>query len=281
MRLYHYLLSSTALILISQTAFANCNCADDYYDNDDARSYDYLWEGEFEASLLLGIASISQDDSIMQSDITETDLLVQNSSDWDSWTGQFGIGYEMPLYWSFGEDDDDFEDDPEISWFNTLTPQLNVFIIGGSDLDGNIYTFENPEHQIATYSIDFHSTRLMFDLGLDVLTVRNFSFYALAGLGIAWNTTEFHWIPDPDEPNVKPGFSLEETDTSSFAYEFGAGVDYAASEEIDLTLQYLYTVFDGVSVSGLNPNSDFDYQAHTTDFDVKAQSILLGVRITI
>ncbi|MGA2654780.1 MAG: outer membrane beta-barrel protein [Gammaproteobacteria bacterium] len=280
MRSRHFLLAIPALILFSATVFADCDCDDD--DDDDVeRSYDYLWEGEFDASLLLGISSISQDDSIIQSDLTETDLLVQNSSNWDSWTGQFGIGYEMPLYWSFGEDDDNYDEDSDISWFDTLTPQINVFIIGGTDLDGNIYTFENPEHQIATYSIDFHSTRLMFDLGLDILTVRNFSFYAIGGLGIAWNTTEFHWNKDPDEPDVKPGFSLEETDTSSFAYEFGGGVDYAASEDIDIALQYLYTVFDDVSVSGLNPNSYFDYEAHSSDFDVKAQSILLGVRITI
>jgi opacity protein-like surface antigen len=281
MRLHHFLLTSLSLLLISQSALADYSCCEDDDDddyNDDDRSYDYLLEGDFELSLLVGIATIKQSNSTIQSDLTQTDTLVQDSSDWDSWTGQFGIGYEMPLYWSFGEDDEDYDEYSDISWFNTLTPQLNVYILGGGSLDGDVLIFGEPNRNDATYDMDFHSTRLMFDLAFDVLTVRDFSFYGLAGLGIAWNTTDFSYTPNPDS-GLKGGYNLEDTDTSGFAYEFGAGVDYAVLADLEISLQYLYTVFNDVNVSGNNDVVDFE--ASSSDMDIKAQSILLGVRLSI
>ena len=165
------LLASTLTLISSIALAAPCNCPDDddYYD-DDERSYEYLLEGDFQLSLLLGIATTSQEDSTIKIATTETDVLLQDNTDWDSWTGQFGVGYVMPLYWSFGEEDDvydyDDEDDLEISWFDSLTPQINVYILGGSTLEGDVLRFGDADDNSATYAMDFHSTRLMFDLAL-------------------------------------------------------------------------------------------------------------------
>ncbi len=273
MRLHHFLISSTALLLMSHNAFARCNCPDD--DDYEDSSYDYLLEGDFQLSLLLGIATLNQDDGSIKVAPDEVDVLTQsNGNDWDTWTGQFGVGYVMPLYW--GEDAEESKMESGIAWFDTITPQINVYVIGESDMEGDVLRFGHEDDKDATYSSDFSSTRLMFDVAFDVLTIRDFSFYGLAGLGIAWNTTNLDWIPNPGVPI--PGFSLSDTNSSGFAYEFGVGVDYEVLGDLDISLQYLYTAFDDINIQGAD---DFPFEVSDTELDVNAQSLLLGVRLTI
>ncbi|MFA6038298.1 MAG: hypothetical protein WC748_09300 [Legionellales bacterium] len=270
MRLHHYLLSSTALLFMSHVAFANCNCADDY---DDDSSYDYLFEGDFQLSLLLGIADVTHGDGTLQVDSTESDSLTQtNSNAWETFTGQFGVSYIMPLYW--GEDAEEDKLETGMAWFDSITPQINVYLLGDTTLEGDVLRFGYKNE--ATYDMDFNSTRLMFDVAVDVFTVRDFSFFALGGLGIAWNSTSLNWVPNPGEDLT--GFNLAETDSSGFAYEFGGGVNYEVLGDLDVSLQYLFTVLDNVSAQGAD---DFYDDIHTSDLDIHVQSILLGVRLTI
>ena len=101
----------------------------------------------------------------------------------------------------------------------------------------------------------------------------------MGGLGIAWNTIDFDWKGNPGSDVEVREFHLDETDSSGFAYEFGGGVNYAVGEDIAISLQYLYTVFDNVNVSGINDLNDFEVES--SDLDIKSQSVLLGVRLSI
>jgi opacity protein-like surface antigen len=183
------------------------------------------------------------------------------------------VGYEIPLPW-LNDDEDE-----EIRWFDALTPQINVYILQQTDVEGSVKRFDDSDDVDADYKMNFESTRLMLDFELDIFTVRDFSFYGIGGLGIAWNSADYTATPHGMIPIAS--VDLPTNDSTGFAYEFGGGVDYAVDEGIDITLQYLWTRLNDVTISG--DVNIFDEEIYHTNTDISndIQSILLGVRLDI
>ena len=238
-------------------------------------------DGNFQFSTLIGIATVDQNDGTIAVTRSETDTLLQTNGDaWDSWTGMFGVGYVFPLEW---EDEEEYSyhrhaeepNDNEPRWFGTVTPQLNLYILSGTTLEGDVRRFNDLDDVDATYDMEFDSTRLMFDVALDVLTVSELSFYVIAGLGVAWNSANFDLTPNDCVPIH--GLNIQESQSTDFAYEFGAGLDYALYEEFDITLQYLYTGLTDVGVGGV----DDIFHVHSSDMDVVSQAVFLGIRFGV
>ncbi len=239
-------------------------------------------EGSFQFSALIGIATIDQNDGKVKVTRSETDTLLQtNSDDWKSWTGQLGVGYVFPLEWEDEEDENEYrhnrdeDDEINVSWFDSITPQINVYVLSGNKLEGDVRRFNDPDDIDATYNINFDSTRLMFDLALDVLTVNELSFYVMAGLGVAWNTADFNLNPNRGVPIHD--LKIQESQSTDFAFEFGGGLDYALDENFDITLQYLWTDLTDIGIGGV----DDIFHVHSDNMDVKTQAIFLGVRFGV
>ncbi len=236
----------------------------------------YANEGEFEpffeAVIMGGIASLHAGDSTIDMTASETDKLVQtNENDWNSWIGQLGLGYVFQLTdeWASGE----------VQWFPLITPQLNLYVLGNGEIKGDMYQYESAALNNLDYTADFNSTRVMFDLNVTLAAIEQFSVYALAGAGIAWNTIDFQATPNLNGLACGAnGFNIESASSTSFAYEFGAGLTYAMADDIALSLEYLYT---GLNDVGIGNEDDIGFDLQSADFDMNTQAVLFGVRFAL
>lgn len=308
-------LSAITLVLTSSLAFA-----------DDDDQLDYGWQ----FSVGAGITSIDQDGSINISE-TETDTLAHDGGSWDQWTGRIGVGYNLPIpvpvivpvQFKFPEDEDEKkekkkhaeshdgthkvsreeyearqreleedeeEDDDGLRWFRGITPQINLYYLGG-DVSGDVYRWENPEWNEADYTMDFNSTRLMFDLAMNIVSLENWSLYVLGGLGVAWNETELDY--DFDDDLGYSDFDVDTTETTAFAYEFGAGLSYALSDNWAISLEYLYADLGDIEIDGeatfgsaaavgtASCCGENETQIESNDMDMTTQSVILGVTFAL
>lgn len=162
----------------------------------------------------------------------ETHTLENNQTDWDAWQLKVGAGYV------FGLSDDN--DDP-VEFFTSLRTQFNFYYLTG-DFDSNDYKGDE---------INFQSPRFMFDLGLTLVRLGDFSLYTLAGAGVALN-------------------EFDEKDSTGVAYEFGAGLTYAVLSNMAISAEYLYVGLNNVEI----PENIHQEQ----EIDINSQSVLVGLR---
>jgi outer membrane autotransporter protein len=229
-------------------------------------------DSDFQLNVMAGFSSLDQDGNYVYSP-TETDSLIQDGNDWNAWTVAVGVGYLYPLQ--------EADEDEEVNWFTAITPQLNLYYLNGNDIDGDIYRYENPDLDHASYTSEFSSTRLMLDFDLTVMAIEKFSVFALAGLGVAWNNTELS--VNYDEALKYPDWSLDSTTTTAFAYEFGAGVAYDITDDWGISLEYLYANLGDANVSGYAPIGEDkdDLVIDSSDIDMSSQSIILGMTFAL
>lgn len=227
----------------------------------------------FEILLMGGISAVDVEDFTVQITEQETDKFVpKEEADWDSWTGQVGVGYVYLL-------SDEFYTD-EIEWFPFINPQINLYYLQADDLSGDIHQHEMAEFDNLDYDMNFHSTRLMFDLGLTIVSLEHFSIYALGGLGVAWNDVDLDAIPNEQgEQCGINGFDLDSETSTSFAYEWGAGMTYAASDRVAISLEYLYAGITDVAIG--ESDEDDEFEIESSDIQVNTQSVLLGLRFAL
>lgn len=212
---------------------------------------------------MLGIANMQQDNSSYNLTSNETHQLVQtDTQSWDAWSLQLGAGFDVPL-----------SDDRK--WLTKVTPQINYYILNNAQLDGEVYRFEDIDDNDAAYNMNFNSTRLMFDTALTIYELRKLSFYGIAGLGIAWTDLTLALEPYPDS-HLEP-LHFNSGEDSGFAYEFGAGVTYELNDELDIALQYLYTGFSDVAITG----QDDIFTVTDSNINVSSQSLLLGFNLSV
>ncbi|MFA6037542.1 MAG: outer membrane beta-barrel protein [Legionellales bacterium] len=225
----------------------------------------------FEILVMGGIATLDATDTSLQISDSETDKLIQtNDGNWESWTGQVGVGYVSPLTHELQTGD--------VQWFPLITPQINLYYLDGDDIQGDVYQFESADFDNLDYNMDFQSTRLMFDLGLTLAAIDRFSVYAIAGAGIAWNKTDLNANPNQQGIDCGAiGFDIDSKTSSSFAYEFGGGMTYAAMDNLAISLEYLYTGFTDVELG--NDSDEFDIESQ--DLDINSQAVLLGLRFAL
>ncbi|MGA2654390.1 MAG: hypothetical protein ABSF18_00230 [Gammaproteobacteria bacterium] len=197
----------------------------------------------------------------------ETDLL-KNNEEWSGWVAQLGVGYVYELTNDF--DTDDFQ------FLPTINPQFNVYYIGDHDIDGNVVRFGDTYDGV-DYTQEFSSTRLMFDLGITLVQYEEISLYGLAGLGIAFNTLNTTF--SSDEFPFYNDSNLSESSTS-FAYEFGAGLAYAIDTDLTVNVQYLITGINDVDLGSNDTNSKgFDVSAD--QYNIITQAGMIGLRYAL
>ncbi|MFA6036942.1 MAG: outer membrane beta-barrel protein [Legionellales bacterium] len=247
-------------LLVIFTSFAAINANAQEITND---------ANPWEILLLGGIASLDADSTLIYASDIQTDKISQtNDDDWKSWSVQLGLGYTIPL------SDDEYEAE-DLTWFPSIQPQINLYYLQGN-IDGYVDRFYQYEGNFSDtdYQSNFESTRLMFDLALTIAAYQNFSVFALAGVGPAWNRVSYD-----TGVNNEAQLHLNEQNQTNFAYEFGAGVSYALSEQLSITGEYLFTGFTNVEL-GENGTEGHNIETHveTEDFDLNAQTLLLGLR---
>ncbi|MGA2654403.1 MAG: outer membrane beta-barrel protein [Gammaproteobacteria bacterium] len=222
----------------------------------------------WEILLLGGIATLDADSTLIHASDIQTDQITQtNEDDWKSWSVQLGLGYIIPF-----SDDDDADN---LQWFPSIEPQINVYYLKGN-VDGYVDRFyQYPGNYSDTdYHSRFESTRLMFDLALTFAAYQDFSIFGIAGIGPSWNRMTY-------DTGVSEGaeLHLHANTQTNFAYEVGGGINYAMCEQLSITAQYLFTGFTDVALGNNGTEGgDREITVESEDFNLNAQSILLGLR---
>lgn len=230
----------------------------------------------FEVIGAAGVASLMAGNSYLGVTSSETDTLVQtNSNDWNTFTGQLGIGY---VYYLGGAEQ--YSD--KVQWFPMIEPELNGYYLGKGTIKGDVWRFGDPAFNEMTYKMSVESTRLMFDTALTIVSKRQYSLYAIGGIGNAWNRVGYRDADHNGMPCPDQFLNLNSTTRSSFVWEAGAGLSYAFNNRFALSLEYLYTDLGRVKT----PGSGFTGAITTpvlvpADFKLSSQAALLGLHIAI
>lgn len=229
----------------------------------------------FELIAAGGVGAANVANSYLQVTSSETDTLKQtNSSQWNDPIGQLGAGY---LFYLRGG--------PRISndwrWFPIIEPMLNVYY-SQLNVKGDVYRFEDPAFNEFSYNSVIQSTRLMLEAALTIVSKKQFSLYALAGIGESWNRISYN-----DQGATSPcpitAVDLDKRNQSNFAWDLGAGVAYAFNPIVSLSLEYLYTnlgTLDLSSSSGDTGNITAP-QLGGASANVYTQSVLLGLHVAL
>lgn len=197
----------------------------------------------------------------------------QNAGDWKAWTVQAGVGYRLPLWGA-----EDYSE--EIQWLPLLVPQINYYYLEG-DIAGRVdkyYGYPIDDNCDVDYSVSFASSRLMADINLTFISWRNYSLYGKAGIGPSWNRLDYFSKEGPasKELRINP-----QTDTN-FAYEFGGGARIAVTEQLYLSLEYLYAGFTELALNNqgtLEEVGELD-DFESENFNLTSQEVLLGINFT-
>jgi opacity protein-like surface antigen len=202
----------------------------------------------------------------------ETDTLIQNnSSNWDAWGGQIGVGYVHFLRHA------QIYADP-VQWFPTIEPELNVYYNDYQN-NGNVYRFGNPALNQLSYNVPIHSTRLMLDAALTVVARGHFSTYLIAGLGNAWNRISYS-DANNSGASCANNLSLNDTTYSHFVWEAGAGVGFDFNNGFKATFEYLYTDYGRLQASGNGTSAGFAAPISSpASFNLHTQALLLGIHV--
>jgi hypothetical protein len=131
----------------------------------------------FEVTGSLGIANFRADDSLLGVTSDETNKLVQtNANQWDAFGAQIGGSYVHYLHGAQRYS-------PQVQWFSSTEPQINLYYLGNADIEGDVWRFRDPRFNQLTFDAPIHSTRLMFDVALNIVSRKQLSLYAIGGLG--------------------------------------------------------------------------------------------------
>ena len=217
----------------------------------------------------VGIATLGVSDAQFRVSSIETDRMLQNNTSWNNFSGQLGIGYVhyLPETWR----------STEVTWFPSIEPELNVYYVGGSSIEGNVLQYESRALNNLTYSMPINSTRLMIDGVLTLASMDQFSIYGKGGLGNAWSRIGYS-----DEFNTSRlnRFNQNTRTDSSFVWEAGAGVQYAFNPRIGLSLEYLYTTLGNQTIAKQG-NGATTSIVRSGAFHMNTQAALLGLHVTV
>lgn len=160
----------------------------------------------------LGVASLSAGDGYLGVTSSETDRLVQtNSNSWNTFAAQLGIGYVYYLgnYNPYSD---------KAQWFTAIEPELNGYYLGRSSIKGDVWRFGSPDFNDMTFNMPIDSYRLMLDGALTVVSKRQYSLYAIGGIGNAWNRVGYSDADRNGIPCADQFLSLNSNTRSSFAW---------------------------------------------------------------
>jgi opacity protein-like surface antigen len=229
----------------------------------------------FEVIAGLGISAIDADDSYLAITSNETDKLVQtNNHRWNTLVGQLGAGYVFffPNKLRFS---------PETQWFTSLEPELN-FYYAANQVKGDIYRFSDPNFNDFTYKTTITTSRLMLDAALTIVARSAYSLFVIGGIGNSWSTVGYHDTQDAGASCSVSALSNHDKHRSHFAWELGAGVAYAFNDKVNLSLEYLYTDFGTMDLSGTLQNTALTTtQTAQSSFNLNTQAVLLDLHVAL
>lgn len=134
---------------------------------------------------------------------------------------------------------------------------------------------------------DTDSTKMKFDvqtlfvnLYYDIKTSTAFTPYFGAGLGMAFikGKSDLSINYGPGAPTFSGSASKSQT---NFAWNVGAGVAYAITDNWDLDLGYRYVDMGEVKTGGITYQDSFgSSETYTGKADLRAHEVMLGIRYT-
>ncbi|CEG58387.1 SPOR domain-containing protein [Legionella fallonii] len=224
----------------------------------------------------IGVANLAADNGYLGVTSSETDTLVQtNGNNWNALAAQLGVGYVYYL-----RNYDPYSD--QIQWFTAIEPELNGYYLGQSNIKGDVWRFGSPDFNDMTYDMPINSYRLMVDGALTVVSKRQYSLYAIGGIGNAWNRAGYSDASLNGIPCADQSLNLNTATHSSFAWEVGAGLSYAFNNRFSLSLEYLYADLGNVQTSGTGFTGTISTPVLIpANFKLTSQAALVGLHVAI
>ena len=224
----------------------------------------------------LGVASLSASDGYLGVTSSETDRLVQtNGNSWNTLAAQLGVGY-VHYFRNYSPLSD------QVQWFTVLEPELNGYYLGRSSIKGDVWRFGDPTFNDMTFNMPIESYRLMFDTALTIISKRQYSLYAIGGIGNAWNRVGYSDADRNGTPCVNQFLNLNSATRSSFAWEVGGGLSYAFNNRFALSLEYLYADLGRAKTPGTGFTGTITSPVLVpASFKLTSQAALLGLHIAI
>ena len=232
--------------------------------------------GHFEVLGSIGAAQLNAGNSNFAVTSSETDRLVQtNSNQWDTLAGQGGVGYVYNIHFRG-------QHTGQVKWFPSIEPEFNIYHLASDSIKGDVWRFGSSAFNDLTFDIPIHSTRLMLDAALTVAAWRQFSIYAIGGIGNVWNRLDYSDVENGNAPPCPLHLELDSKTSSHFAWEAGAGLIYAVNHRVGVSVEYLYAdlgtartatsgSFATATAQGIAP----------ARFKLKSNQVLAGLHIAL
>lgn len=224
----------------------------------------------------LGIASLNAGDGYLGVTSSETDRLVPtNNNEWGALTAQLGIGSIYYLHNALQYSD-------YLQWFPWIEPELNAYYLGGKSIEGDVWRFGSPYFNDMNYNISINSYRLMFDTALTVVSKKQYSLYAIGGIGATWNRAAYSDADMTSLPCADQYINLNSNTRSSFAWEAGAGLSYALNNRYTISLEYLYVDLGRIKTSDTGTTGAITNPVLvSSEMKLTSQAALLGLHVAI
>jgi opacity protein-like surface antigen len=224
----------------------------------------------------LGVAQLNSGTGYLGITSSETDRLNPNNNNgWDAFTGQIGVGYVLYLHGA-----QQYSENTQ--WFPWVEPQIRGYYLGNSTINGDVWRFGNPVWNDMTYSLSIKSYRLMFDTALTLVSKRQYSLYALGGIGNAWNRTGYSDADRTSVPCANQFLNLNTTTNSNFSWEAGAGLAYTLNDRVAFSLEYLYADLGTMQTSANGVTGSITAPVLVpADFKLTSQAVLFGLHVAL
>lgn len=224
----------------------------------------------------LGVAQLNSGTGYLGITSSETDRLNPNNNiGWDAFTGQIGVGYVLYLQGA-----QQYSENTQ--WFPWAEPQIRGYYLGNSTIKGDVWRFGNPEWNDMTYSLSIKSYRLMFDTALTLVSKRQYSLYALGGIGNAWNRTGYSDADRNSIPCANQFLNLNTTTNSNFSWEAGAGLAHTLNDRVAFSLEYLYADLGTMQTSANGVTGTITAPGLVpADFKLTSQAVLFGLHVAL
>lgn len=154
-----------------------------------------------------------------------------------------------------------------------LLVELNVYGVS-STVKGEVWQYQLPQFNNYRFSAPLSSTRLMLDFKPRPITWNQLTPYLILGAGASWNAASYD---EKANNGIDPAGerSLAKHTQTQWAWDIGVGFDYAFTDRISLTTEYIYAFLgDAMPQEGsaIIAAPEFSYQV---------QSLLFGLSLKI
>lgn len=186
---------------------------------------------------------------------TDSDKVRQSAAQ-GSW--KVGLGYSL------------FDD----TWPHLKRLLLNLNLYQTSTtLSGTVWQYEQPQFNNYNFRVPIKSTRLMLDVKPSFFTWQSMKPYAIFGVGVAWNSVSYRETATADV-NSDSRLLLSKQTTSDLAWDLGLGCNMALTDNLSVSLEYIYAALGYGSPA--HEASNVHLEA-TPKFLLQSQSVLLGL----